>query len=584
MDINDKIATHGAAAGDGRRRIILQFGSFRDFIQEFSAQISADGMFVHQPDLPAPAPAVGEELDFEVRLDDDFRLVYGSGELAWYRGAPDPGAAIRFIEMDEASRRLASRLADNYTKDGGNAFDLSAAPDILVAPPMSSAHEETEPSTEEEPQVWEITDPAEESFADDPALASAAEPLEPEPVETEGADSLFADDDGAAVPEEELEVLPVPEPPVPVESETPHALESNGIEPPVEPVETPLLNLDANDLEVDDDAGESETVVTTTDAEVPRPVIPEDIAQLADELSGVHQMEPPAPTPPPAPGPQPVQMPDEPSEISVYSDAEEAGRPRRPWRVLLLASLAGILLGVAAWNFFGTRLMEMIGLGPRSGVETMAVAPAQEPAAFPEEPMPDATATGAEELSPGQTMSDNGLDAGPSGGVGETAEGADGDDAEVVQSESGVVAESEMIVPEPVAEPAGTASAPADDPAAEPTTSGNVPVSSVQNISWLETTEGTIVTIEFDGVPDESMYEVIRVRDGAPREVVKLRGIAEPYAVAAIDVGSSTVQRMRIGHHAAGGGEVHVVFDLSGPGASVTLVQVEGNRLVVTIS
>jgi uncharacterized protein (TIGR02266 family) len=131
------------ASGSSRtRRIVLEFESFRDFIQAFSPVVSEEGMFVAAGQLPDGLPGVGEELDFEVRLTDDFRLVHGHGDVAWVREVDDSagsaGVAVRFVDLDEPSRRLLSRLLANYTKDGGRPFDLEAgrpvAGDLTVEP------------------------------------------------------------------------------------------------------------------------------------------------------------------------------------------------------------------------------------------------------------------------------------------------------------------------------------------------------------------------------------------------------------------------------------------------------------------
>jgi uncharacterized protein (TIGR02266 family) len=108
-----------------REMVSLEFGSFREFVELYAGRISEQGMYIET----AKPGEVGSNVEFEVALSDNFRLLHGTGEVIWSVGVAGilelpPGMAIRFKDTDEPSRRLIARLVDKRRKSGGEVFSL----------------------------------------------------------------------------------------------------------------------------------------------------------------------------------------------------------------------------------------------------------------------------------------------------------------------------------------------------------------------------------------------------------------------------------------------------------------------------
>jgi hypothetical protein len=534
------------------RRILLEFESFRDFIQAFSPVVCEEGMFVEAEHLRDNFPQLGEKIDFEVALTDDFRLVHGRGEVVGVREVEDSeggaGAAVRFVNLDEPSRRLVSRLLANYAKDGGRLFELpveSAAVEAAVEPePLarSEADELFTPDPGMQTGGPEILDamPLDSEQADPSVTPS--EPIDQDAVPTLELDVdelMMSEDDIFDLPSPHLDEIPelegavVPEPkatepkaPEIVMPETevreplgpPAATEERDLTEVELPAEPPSLDVDLS-------------VSAASESGAAIPVISEDVAQIAEELSGVHKA-------------QSVEMPSEDDQISL-AGAGRASEDRQAWRVPLFASLAGIALALAAWYFAGDQIKSLLGLSDAAGEVTPVVAEVQEKARAAAED--EVRADGREDES---TSSDA-----------EPAPVPEADDA--VEA----TAQSESVAAEPISE----------EPAA--------PVSQVERITWQVGEAETVVSIVLDGAVTETSYEVLRIRQGAPREVIKISGVSRPFNPRQLEVGSSQVQRLRMAVHATpGGSEIHVVADLTGPAVATTLVRAEGKTILVTFS
>jgi hypothetical protein len=509
----------------------MEFESFRDFIDRISPVISENGMFVDSSFMAAGMPQTGETVDFEVRLTDDFRLVHGRGEVVWIRATgSDSGAAIRFDDLDEPGRRLVSRLITNYLKDGGEPFALELP-----------------------------TEPAD--------VAS----LEPEPLEALEVEDLFAGSpEGLSTEPEELDSMTPPD--VEERSEdvylpflAPRESGSDDDEPSVEEGdadETLELPIDIEAMDLDeplagrDDHGS---------------VILDDLEDIEGETQGEIGMAP-------------VEMPSE-EERAELAGSDDAVAGRSPWRTLLIASLAGIVLGVAAWYFFDDQLRGLLGLDRVD--ETVASVPSETegttktsiPAAgeregpdsrqqeLPREQAPEGALTGTEEPEAEATgtrddVAEMSEVSGPAVGIVEESAGETGQEtgAAVLATESSAGPVAQEDVP--------------------PT-----PVSRVEEITWTVADGATEVTIVTDGTMGEGSYDIVRIREGAPRELIRIYGISRPFNPNQLDVDSPQIVRLRTGLHADGArGVLHVVADLTGPGAAITLVRAEGRRLIVTFS
>ncbi len=105
--------------------------SIDHFIEQYSVNISHDGVFIRSPN---PMP-VGTLLKFEFQLEDRSRLIHGVGRVVWIREATsdlpphlEPGMGIKFIKMDKESRKLVDSIITN--RNGGRgAFESGVAPE-----------------------------------------------------------------------------------------------------------------------------------------------------------------------------------------------------------------------------------------------------------------------------------------------------------------------------------------------------------------------------------------------------------------------------------------------------------------------
>jgi uncharacterized protein (TIGR02266 family) len=118
-----------------------------EFIEHHSYDVSRGGMFIK---TPSPFPP-GTLLKFEVKIADEQRLMQGVGRVVWKREANDSndarpaGMGVKFIKIDDESRRTIERLVDARGGDGDNAFDQGNAPRAPVASPPTSSTAPTKP-------------------------------------------------------------------------------------------------------------------------------------------------------------------------------------------------------------------------------------------------------------------------------------------------------------------------------------------------------------------------------------------------------------------------------------------------------
>ena len=122
----------GGAAGN---ELVLEFGSVREFIDRSSSRLSEEGLFVETE----AAMEAGERLEFQVRVSSGLRLLKGRGEVAWRRLPGETGeaagVAIRFLELDEPSQRLLSKVLDSHRREGRELLDLGGPLPTDESPP-----------------------------------------------------------------------------------------------------------------------------------------------------------------------------------------------------------------------------------------------------------------------------------------------------------------------------------------------------------------------------------------------------------------------------------------------------------------
>jgi uncharacterized protein (TIGR02266 family) len=107
------------------REISFRVPRFENFVTEYSANISATGIFIRTQEPLDP----GTDLSLEFKVADDWKLIRGRGRVIWVRSkeeGPDapPGMGIRFLEIDPQSRRLIHWMVDKHAREGGDTFEF----------------------------------------------------------------------------------------------------------------------------------------------------------------------------------------------------------------------------------------------------------------------------------------------------------------------------------------------------------------------------------------------------------------------------------------------------------------------------
>lgn len=118
-------------------------------------------------------------------------------------------------------------------------------------------------------------------------------------------------------------------------------------------------------------------------------------------------------------------------------------------------------------------------------------------------------------------------------------------------------------------------------PAAPPTEI----LTGVNRITWIDESDETIITLWGDGLFVAEQVDDFRVVGGAPREVVRIRGIRRPFAQQQIDLDTDHVRRIRIGlHQEADGVALHFVADLVDGDVELLRTEAAGEQLRVYFS
>ena len=163
----------------------LRFKHHGEFIDEQTVNLSNGGIFIR---TQRPHP-VGSVFEFELRPGRDLPLLAGKAQVAWVRRRSDyldepVGMGVRFVELDDESRRQLAELVASYeagagettdraepTPDEPASADAQAPPDPAAAPPPG-----VDPVVESEPTTTTANAPPSRSagaaFADEPARRS----------------------------------------------------------------------------------------------------------------------------------------------------------------------------------------------------------------------------------------------------------------------------------------------------------------------------------------------------------------------------------------------------------------------------
>ena len=183
-------------------QVELKFENFQGFLDEIAANISNGGMFVKGTN----PPPVGTVVDFSLKLQDDYALIQGRGEVAWVRardaGPEAPaGVGIRFLKLLEPSGELIKRIVQKYEDEGGEAFDLERGEPIPASTPEAILEPDSETDLDLDPVDLYLDQPLEEApppleaiifTPPDPEQAPVAMTREEEVEEEEEAEEAMA--------------------------------------------------------------------------------------------------------------------------------------------------------------------------------------------------------------------------------------------------------------------------------------------------------------------------------------------------------------------------------------------------------
>jgi uncharacterized protein (TIGR02266 family) len=124
----------------------VRYESVLDFVETQSMNISRTGMFIGTDD---PAP-IGHRIDFEFSLSDGFTLLRGTAEVVRVvKGGLANGMGIRFVDLDEANRRLIDRIVSVNDQEGRNStlnFDFARPPTVASMPAIDATGKAAEPA------------------------------------------------------------------------------------------------------------------------------------------------------------------------------------------------------------------------------------------------------------------------------------------------------------------------------------------------------------------------------------------------------------------------------------------------------
>lgn len=106
------------------------------------------------------------------------------------------------------------------------------------------------------------------------------------------------------------------------------------------------------------------------------------------------------------------------------------------------------------------------------------------------------------------------------------------------------------------------------------------PFTRVLDIIWEELEDGLLVTLQLDGAVREGDVSHVRIDAPPPRELVKVRGVREPFPRSGLPVAATAVDRIRVGFHQQGvESELHVVLDLARPEVVLDRVEASGREI-----
>lgn len=566
------------ARGAPEAPIEICFHSFSAFLDSYASKISLGGLFLESP---SPRPA-GSRVDFEIRLDDGYRLVRGSGKVEWVlpRGlGPDrpAGMGLRFEALDESSRELILKILEEHVKIGGQPFDVDEVPaDAVVSAASSEPEAAADPEEIGFDAPWgaelpAVPDPAlEELFAEEeeddatgdleppspappPAAASvptvAVDPFDRDVISS--AEEALQEIEAAAErePTGRLDLLDVV---APAAAEEP----VSGVSPDVSPDvssdvssdDVPTPRAAAAEAQAAPSPEAAETVARVSPATVPAAALREDVGSALPEDVGGAAFSTSAPV---------EESLDEPT-----ARARPAASPRRH-RLALAASLLLIAAAVAWWA--RDPLTRAFGAAVPNADPAIATA-SPPPAATAVEPLVPIPPPPPAETPPAVPIQRDGAE----------------DDAEV---DSPAAAPALFEPARPGETSLEEIVAPATVPPAERESSSSPAARQVTEITLERRPGATLLTLRLDGILDEDRARYDRLSWSPQREQLSLLGIAGPYRDSSIRVDTPELTRVRTGYHPGpAGGELRLVFDLPAESSGMSELRRLDDRLEILFS
>jgi uncharacterized protein (TIGR02266 family) len=95
-------------------RVRCRFPSFIEFVETQSVNVSREGMYL-RCDTP---PEIGARIEFEVSLGDGYVILQGTGQVVRVVTAGDRGMGLRFLELDDKTRKLINRIVEVNLDEG----------------------------------------------------------------------------------------------------------------------------------------------------------------------------------------------------------------------------------------------------------------------------------------------------------------------------------------------------------------------------------------------------------------------------------------------------------------------------------
>ncbi|MDA8018434.1 MAG: PilZ domain-containing protein [Thermoanaerobaculia bacterium] len=513
----------GATRAPVRKPVRLQFDDAIDVVEAWCRDLSIGGMFVHSEE----GRPVGSLVRFELLLGEEMSI-RGLGEVVWMRAqdqGPErvAGIGLKFRFLEQRDRQLIFKLVSQHIKER-----LAARHPGLGDDPASEEPEAPPPIHAPASTVELISKPVGAESEEDDAfevLPSIDHLDTDDPNDAgEGIEASSADGEG------QRSLL----------FDAEERASGFGRAVPAEAV------------------ADSDSVLTTpeTTGAWLQQGLDSETDDSFETSAGFGADEGP---------------PAEESVSELYGDDthfEHRPKPRRDIPILTVAALLVTALAVSVY-LWGDKLFE------RGAGEEVSPSPLAE-AALGSDPVAEEAGEAAERDQIGASRD-----------VESSLPPADAelpDDPANAESGGDSGSRTEKRGPTSESRPSTSSTPPSSSSAGVAGPSASGPFRAVLDISARVAGPAVEVVITTDGRVDADRFSHSRLPEGAPRELIRLRGLNDRFTTERIPVGIGAVRQVRTGwHRKSGGNELHVVIDLADPAAEVTGLRVEGQRIIASV-